>query len=336
MRRCFELAQKGSVYAHPNPLVGSVVVFDNKIIGEGYHRAIGEAHAEVNAILSVQNKELLPKSTLYVNLEPCCHYGKTPPCSELIITSGIKKVVVCNKDPFDKVAGNGIAHLRQNGVEVIENILLEEGLDLNRRFFRFHTTKKPFIILKWAETADGFMGRNNEEARLSKKISNPLSQRLVHKLRAESDAILVGKNTAIFDNPELTTRYFNGRNPVRITIDLHGEIPENHHFFDGNSATVVFGKKRNLNAEFVEVSDTENTLKQLFEYCYKNNLSQLLVEGGAVTLGHFIHQNEWNEAIIIKSDICWQKGVASPPFNHQKPQKSFQLANDLIQFYRNH
>ena len=253
MRRALELAENGRGQVSPNPLVGCVIEHHGKIIGEGWHQKYGEAHAEVNAVNSVKDKSLLKEACVYVSLEPCAHFGKTPPCADLLVENQVKKVVICNTDPNPLVAGKGIVKLREAGIEVETGILEKEGLELNKRFFHYLEKKRPYIILKWAETADGFIARKNFD---SKWISNTLSRKLVHKWRTEEDAILVGTNTALYDNPQLNARDWTGNNPVRIVIDRHLKLPADLHLFDEQIPTICYNliKNRNSgNVTFVKV-----------------------------------------------------------------------------------
>jgi diaminohydroxyphosphoribosylaminopyrimidine deaminase / 5-amino-6-(5-phosphoribosylamino)uracil reductase len=336
MKRCFDLALKGRGATHPNPLVGSVIVHDDKIIGEGFHKAYGKAHAEVEAIQSVSDHSVLKNSTLYVNLEPCSHHGKTPPCADLIISKGIPTVVICNIDPHDKVAGSGIKKLEDYGIKVTTGVLKNEGQELNRSFFTFHTSKRPHIVLKWAQTSDGLMGRMEHQNNLSKAISNDTSNLYVHQLRAESGAILIGTNTAMQDNPSLTTRLVNGRNPLRVIVDLKAKIPNTHTLFTDGLPTLVIGPKRsNINVDYLEVNEETNIWPQLLEELYKRGVIQLLVEGGSHVLSQFIDYNNWDEIHVISSNVSWSEGISAPHVEHLQPESNFNLGKDLITIYRN-
>src|SRR5690554_5115458 len=242
MMRCIELARLGMGHVSPNPLVGCVIVHRNKIIGEGYHRQYGGPHAEVNAINEVTDHQLLKESTLYVSLEPCAHYGLTPPCSDLIIEKMIPKVVIGTTDPFAAVAGRGITKLQKAGVEVVTGVLEDSCRELNKRFFTYHQKQRPYVILKWAQTADGFidMERNPADIGTPTWITGPLALTLVHKLRSEEDAILVGTNTALADNPSLTVRHWSGRNPIRAVVDLNRRLPQSLNIFNGKAQTLIF------------------------------------------------------------------------------------------------
>ncbi|HRS53852.1 MAG TPA: bifunctional diaminohydroxyphosphoribosylaminopyrimidine deaminase/5-amino-6-(5-phosphoribosylamino)uracil reductase RibD, partial [Bacteroidales bacterium] len=249
IRRCFDLARLGMGKVAPNPMVGCVIVNGNKIIGEGYHQEYGGYHAEVNAINSVIDKDLLKTAVLYVNLEPCAHYGKTPPCTDLIISSQIPKVVISNVDPFEKVAGKGINKLRAAGISVIVGVLKQDGKELNKRFFTFCEQKRPYIILKWAQSLDGFIDKernSNEKLKGPTWITGDFFKKVVHKWRAEEQAIMVGTNTAINDNPKLTVREVPGKNPLRIVIDRVLKLPHNLNLFDSSTPTLVLTEQKNI------------------------------------------------------------------------------------------
>lgn len=284
MRRCITLARYAEGYAAPNPMVGAVIVCDGKIIGEGYHRRYGEAHAEVNAINSVVNKDLLKRSTLYVNLEPCSHYGKTPPCVDLIIRSGIPNVVVGMRDVNPEVCGNGIRKLLEAGIGVVEGVLEDECRFLNRRFITFMQKKRPYIILKWAQTADGFIDElRDTPARKPLKISNPTTKTLNHCMRTHEMSIMVATRTAILDNPRLTASKWNGRNPIRILIDRTLSVPIEYNIFDDKAKTLVFNSIRNDindNIEFVKLDFGHNIIPQILTELYARNIQSVIVEEG--------------------------------------------------------
>lgn len=322
MRRCFELALRGIGNAAPNPMVGAVIVCDGKIIGEGYHRKCGQAHAEVNALASVKDPELLKRSVMYVSLEPCSHYGKTPPCANLIIEKGIPEVVVANVDPFPEVSGRGIRLLREHGVKVTEGILADEGWELNRRFFTFHTKKRPYVILKWAQSADGFMDGNRTSISQSPlHISNTGTSLLVHKLRAEESAILVGTRTALMDNPSLTVRNWAGRNPVRLLVDRTLKVPQDYHLYNDEARTIVLTQKAPVEkhplVEYVEIefdADGKADLASLLDALYRLNLQSVIVEGGASLLHSFLETGVWDEMRVETApEIVVKAGVAAPP-----------------------
>ena len=315
--RCIQLASNGLCNAAPNPMVGAVVVHNDVIIGEGYHVRCGEAHAEVNAIRSVKNKALLKESTIYVSLEPCSHYGKTPPCADLIIKEGIPRVVVGCLDPFSLVAGRGIEKLRNAGIDVTVGVLEKDCQQLIRRFVTFNTLHRPFITLKWAESADGFIDLNRTEG--SPYIfSSPLSGMLTHKRRSEHSAILVGRRTALLDNPSLTTRNWFGKNPVRLVIDKDLTLPKSLALFNGEVQTIVFTRKNETSSlpqtTYVTLDFEQTILPQIMEELYNRKLQSLMVEGGSILLQSFIDAGLWDEAYIEKSDALLKEGVKAPCF----------------------
>lgn len=321
MRRCITLARNGAGFVSPNPMVGAVVVCDDKIIGEGYHAKCGEAHAEVNAIASVHDKELLKRSTIYVSLEPCSHHGKTPPCAELIIKMQIPRVVVGSKDPFPQVAGRGIAMLRAAGIEVVDGVLKNECDELNKTFMHCHTAKRPFVLLKWAQTADGYMDykRMSEDQKKPLILSNEESRREVHKLRSEFDAIMVGTTTALLDNPSLTVRYWSGRNPIRIVLDQNLDLPKDLHLFDGGVTTLVINEIKNSKEgsglEYIRMDFSLNLLSQLLAELQRRKIESLMVEGGCVLLQSFIDERLWDEARVEYAPFCIGNGVPAPMLN---------------------
>jgi diaminohydroxyphosphoribosylaminopyrimidine deaminase / 5-amino-6-(5-phosphoribosylamino)uracil reductase len=275
MQRALELAKLGSGHTSPNPMVGCVIVYNGEIIGEGWHKSYGGPHAEVNAIASVENKSLLPKSKVYVTLEPCSHYGKTPPCADLLISHGVKNVVICNTDPNPLVAGSGIRKLFESGAQVRVGVLEDQGLELNKRFFTFHSKKRPFILLKWAETADGFIAGPNYK---QEQISGKLAQRLVHKWRSEEQAIMVGSRTALYDNPRLNTRLWTGKNPLRIVIDKQLQLPLTLQLFDKSQPTVVYNylkQEEQDNLYFVKLQDDEPLMPQIMQDLHSEIYFQL-------------------------------------------------------------
>ncbi|MDY6037123.1 MAG: bifunctional diaminohydroxyphosphoribosylaminopyrimidine deaminase/5-amino-6-(5-phosphoribosylamino)uracil reductase RibD [Paludibacteraceae bacterium] len=316
MRRCLQLAHQAAGHTAPNPMVGAVVVYDGRIIGEGYHHRCGEPHAEVNAIASVQNPELLRHATLYVNLEPCSHYGKTPPCAKLIIEKKIPRVVVGMGDPNERVNGRGIAMLREAGVEVVTFVLEDECRQLNRRFVTFHTQHRPYVILKWAQTADGFIDvarTDNHTPPL--RISNNITKTLNHQMRTEEAAILVGTNTALLDNPHLTARKWSGQNPVRMVVDRTLRIPTDYHLYDGTTPTVIFTDEtaeNRTNITFAKLDFGHNIVPQILDYLYQNNLQSVIVEGGRQLLQAFIDAGVWDEAHIETAPMVVGCGVPAP------------------------
>ena len=310
MQRALELAKSGLGTVSPNPMVGCVIVHDGKIIGEGYHEMYGGPHAEVNAINSVQDQQLLSNSTAFVTLEPCAHFGKTPPCADLLIEKKIGRVVIACEDPFAKVDGKGIEKLKTAGIAVVVGLGAELATHLNKRFLTFHQYQRPYIILKWAQTADGFLARTNGD---SKWISNPHSRQLVHKWRTEEDAILVGKNTAIKDNPALTSRDWIGENPIRILLDSQLEVPENHSLFDRSSKTIILNSLKNESVDENEWIKLENLSPQsILSKLHEMSIQSVIVEGGEKVLNSFIHDDCWDEARIFVSNHKFEEGVDAP------------------------
>ena len=340
MTRCLELAQKGQGNTSPNPLVGSVIVHNGKIIGEGYHRKCGEPHAEINAINSVKDKSLLQKSTLYVNLEPCSHYGKTPSCAVKIAELKIPRVVIGIKDLSAKVNGKGITILKKAGVEVTTGVLEKESYELNRRFFTYHQKKRPYIILKWAQTRDGFIDRdrNNKTTPEINWITNAISKSLVHKWRTEEDSILIGRETALKDNPQLTVREWTGKQPLRMVLDRNLELSADLYLFDQEFPTVVFNDRKQestKNLEFIKIDYSKSVLPQVMTILYEKEIISLIVEGGRETLQSFIDSGLWDEARVFTGSIEFKKGVAAPNFSFQ-PQATEKLQESKVGYYRNH
>ncbi len=313
MSRCLQLAKLGAGYVAPNPMVGAVLVHDDTIIGEGYHKRYGEAHAEVNCINSVsdENKRLIENSIMYVSLEPCSHFGKTPPCSDLIIQQKIKRVIIGCSDIYEEVAGKGIEKLRNAGVQVVTHVLENESRDLNKRFFTFHNVKRPYIILKWAQSANAKVGSKYERV----LISNNYSNRLVHKWRSEEAAILVGKNTILQDDPELTTRLWKGKNPTRIVIDPNLELPASSKVFNREAKTIIYNVLKSAseeNHQYVQLPKG-NFLQNMLLSLYEKNVQSVLVEGGAKTLQSFIGQDVWDEArVITNCTMIIEEGIDAP------------------------
>jgi diaminohydroxyphosphoribosylaminopyrimidine deaminase / 5-amino-6-(5-phosphoribosylamino)uracil reductase len=300
LKHCLVLAQKGFGKVAPNPMVGCVIVYKEKIIGQGYHMKYGSAHAEVNAINSVKNKKLLKGATLYVSLEPCSHFGKTPPCADLVIAMGFKYVVIGTIDPNPLVAGKGLQKLVSAGCDVKVGILEDECRELNKRFFTFYEKKRPYIILKWAHTSDGYIGLADGKGRI--QISSNESSKLLHQWRSEEQAIMVGTNTALVDNPQLTVREIKGKNPTRILIDRQLKVPSDFHLLDGSVPTIIFTAKENLgkkNVEYVVLDFKKDVLKQIMVELYKRKIQSLIVEGGAKLLNSFIQNNLWDEARVF-------------------------------------
>ena len=319
------MSKNGLGTTYPNPLVGSVIVYNDSIIGEGWHRKSGESHAEVNAINSVKDKTLLSKSTIYVSLEPCSHFGKTPPCCDLIIANKIPNVVIGTIDPFAKVSGSGIKKLLEAGKNVTVGILEDECNELNKRFFTFHNKKRPYIILKWAESQDGFIAPISKEKKEPVWITNEFSRQLVHKWRSEEQAILVGTQTVLDDNPTLTVRDWTGTNPIRIVLDQNNKIPKESHIFDNQARTLSI-LKDNINFN--------NTIAaQIAKYLYNNDVQSVIVEGGRKTLQTFIDADFWDEARIFKGPISFNEGVKAPNIKIRNTQKQQILTDELILFF---
>lgn len=321
MRRCIQLAQNGFCNAAPNPMVGAVIVCDGKIIGEGYHIRCGEAHAEVNAIRSVKDESLLKRSTIYVSLEPCSHYGKTPPCADLIIEKQIPRIVIGCQDPFARVAGQGIRKLQDAGREVIVGVLEKECRYLIRRFITFHTLHRPYITLKWAESQDRYLDRIRENGS-PVILSTPLTSMLVHKKRAEHSAIMVGTRTALLDNPSLNVRHWFGPSPVRVVLDRFRTLPDTLRLFDGSVPTLLFTEKAGEEcpgAECIQVDYHRDILPQVLEVLHRRGLQSLLVEGGSQLLQSFIDAGLWDEIYVEESPELLQSGVKSPEISAKTP-----------------
>lgn len=315
MARCLELGAKGAGFVSPNPMVGCVIVYKNRIIGEGYHQKYGGNHAEVNAINMVKNKKELVGATLYVNLEPCCHFGKTPPCCELIVKVGISSVVIGSKDSSKKVNGLGIKYLQDNNVKVKVGLLKKKSLELNKRFFTYHQKNRPYIILKWAETKDGFMDivRKGEKKEIN-WISSENSKTMVHQWRAHEDAILVGRNTVENDNPKLTVREVKGINPVRVILDPNLKLGSDYNIFDNSSKTIIVNlilEKNKDNLVYLKCSK-KDMIPSLVNYLYQIEISSIIVEGGFNTLSSFIDSNYWDEARVIVGNKLFKNGLKSP------------------------
>lgn len=314
IRRCIQLARNGMCNAAPNPMVGAVIVHNDRIIGEGYHARCGEGHAEVNAIRSVKDERLLQESTIYVSLEPCSHYGKTPPCADLIIRKGIPRVVVGCVDPFSLVSGRGIQKLKDAGIDVKVGVLEAECRQLIKRFVTFNTQQRPYITLKWAESADGFIDINREEGQ-PVVLSTPITLMYVHKQRAEHHAILVGRRTALLDNPSLTTRNWYGKNPVRLVIDKELTLPTSLKLFDGSAPTWIFtaqDKASTSQVTFFKLDFSRSILPQILQKLYENKLQALLVEGGSQLLQSFIDEGLWDEIYTEHSAKVLENGVKGP------------------------
>ncbi len=325
MHRCIDLALQGKGRVAPNPMVGSVIVHDQCILGESYHQTYGETHAEPNAINQVKRPELLDKATLYVNLEPCSHIGKTPPCVNLILEKKIPRVIVGTTDPNKLVAGNGIRLLKENGAEVVLGVLEKKCRALNKRFFTWHIHKRPYIILKWARSADGFIDFDRPANNPVKPnwITSKTARILVHKWRAEEQAILVGTNTVVKDNPQLNIRDWEGRNPLRVVIDRKLKLSSHYHIFDNRQETLVFTEKipafsgnesagSKIKPRYAAITFDDTAELQMLEFLYNENIQSLFIEGGAFTLNRFIEKNLWDEARIFTGPVLFKSGVKSP------------------------
>lgn len=336
MNRCLELAQKGAGFVSPNPMVGSVIVHQGKIIGEGFHEQYGMAHAEVNAINSVKNPELLTESTIYVNLEPCAHFGKTPPCSDLIIAKKIPHVVVGCIDSYAQVAGKGIEKMKKAGCHVEVGALEKECLDLNRRFFTFHNQQRPYVILKWAESKDGFIDIDRQGQKGVHWISHPNTKKLTHQWRHEEDAILVGRKTVETDNPSLTCREYKGKNPIRIVIDKDMRLDYGAFAVgDHQQLTYILTRKKIQGSNQLQFLNPQGfEIKNILELLYEKGIQSVIIEGGAETLQRFIAANLWDEARIITGVAPINKGKIAPTLKGTKT-KSFTYGEDQISIYYN-
>lgn len=321
IQRCIDIAKNGLGFTAPNPMVGAVIVYNNKIIGEGYTSAYGGNHAEVNAINSVKDKSLLKESTLYVTLEPCSHHGKTPPCSDLIVKNKIPNVVIGCVDDNPEVSGKGIKRLKKSGCNVIVGILENECKKHHKRFFTFHNKKRPYIILKWAETSNGFISPKHKDEQKPVWITNTYSRQLVHKWRAEEQAILVGTNTVVADNPSLTTRDYTGKNPIRVVIDNTNRLPKNASIFDNTAETIVISKE---NIDF-----DQPIALQICTILYQKNINSIIIEGGAQTLQTFINENLWDEARIFKGSNNFKNGIKAPILKGTLIQ-NYKIQNDTL------
>jgi len=338
MHRCLELANLGAGYVAPNPMVGAVLVHSGKIIGEGYHQKYGGPHAEVNCINSVseQDKDKILSSVLYVSLEPCSHFGKTPPCTDLIIENKIPEVVIGCRDPFKEVDGKGIEKLKAAGIKVVYGILENECRQLNRRFFTFHSKHRPYIILKWAETGDGKISPSNSTgARLY--ISNEQTNRLVHKWRSEEASILVGTNTALLDDPELTTRNWPGPSPIRSVVDMDLKLPSSLKIFNDKQRTVIFNKIRHEEKDhliYYQVTEDVSLVHQVVNALYQMKIQSVIVEGGARLLQSFIDEEMWDEARVIKNEkLIINNGLNAPTFIDRKAGEEIRISGDSIKIY---
>jgi diaminohydroxyphosphoribosylaminopyrimidine deaminase/5-amino-6-(5-phosphoribosylamino)uracil reductase len=334
MRRALDLARLGTGYARPNPIVGCVITHEGRIIGEGWHRQYGGPHAEVNAVASVTEPHLLPKSRVYVTLEPCSHYGKTPPCADLLIAKGVAEVVVCNLDPNPLVAGRGITMLREAGIEVETGLLEDEGRWLNRRFFTFQEKQRPYVVLKWAETADGYLaGPYFQPVAISGKLANVM----VHQWRTDEQAILVGTRTALHDNPRLNVREWPGQDPIRVVIDKNLCLPPTHKLLDGSQPTIVYTYRERdstNNLAYEPLSEANDLFPQILHNLYERNVQSVLVEGGPTVLNSLLKDGLWDEARVIRSPKVLGGGVAAPHLGLTGLREQFALGEDEVFVYQ--
>jgi len=333
MRRALDLAKCGLGYVRPNPMVGCVIVYNNLIIGEGYHQNYGQAHAEVNAIQSVKDKSLISKSTIYITLEPCVHHGKTPPCVDLILQYLPQRIVICNKDSNPLVGGKGIQRLKDAGIQIQQDVLKEEGRILNKRFFTFMEKKRPFIVLKWAETADGFIARANND---SKWISNELSRKLVHKWRSEEHGIIVGTRTAEYDNPQLNIRDWEGNNPIRMVVDRTCRLSYQLHLFDQKQPTLCYNEIKNESIDrlqYIKLDFSQSLIAQLIQNWYDRHIQSVIVEGGAFLLQQFIDSGCWDEIRQFKSQSSFFKNGIKAPLIQGKIIEEHIIKQDRLTIY---
>ncbi len=337
MKRCIQLAKNGLGSTYPNPLVGSVIVHDNIIIGEGWHYQAGQPHAEVNAIHSVTDISVLAAATIYVSLEPCSHFGKTPPCADLIIAKGIKKVVIGTTDPNPKVAGKGIKKLLEAGCDVIVGVLENACNDLNKRFFTFQQKQRPYIILKWAQTSNGFIAPKTKDAQKPVWITNAFSRQLAHKLRAQEQAILVGTNTVRADNPGLTTRNWYGDNPLRVLLDRNNHLDKDLAIYNKEAATLVLTEKTTeafKTTTFETLPFDKKLATAITDILFEKNIQSLIVEGGAQTLQTFIDANFWDEALVFEGALTFEQGIKAPQFSGTLVN-TYNISEDILFHFKN-
>lgn len=341
IKRCLQIAKNGLGTTRPNPMVGAVIVYNDRIIGESFTSAYGGNHAEVNAINSVKDKSLLTQSTLYVTLEPCSHFGKTPPCSDLIIKHKIPNVVIGCVDDNPEVAGKGIAKLKASGCNVSVGVLEAECKIHHKRFFSFHNKKRPYIILKWAETNDGFIAPIIKDEKKPVWITNQYSRQLVHKWRAEEQAILIGTNTVVEDNPSLTVRDWKGKNPIRVVLDKSLKLNSDYNVFNDNAETVVISSEikdrklkteNQLNIEFIDWNLKQKIAQQICDVLYNRNINSIIIEGGAKTLQTFIDEDLWDEARIFIGNSEFNEGTKAPKLKGNLISES-KILNDLLRLY---
>lgn len=337
MHRCLELASQAAGHTAPNPMVGAVLVHDRRIIGEGFHRQYGGPHAEPNCIDSVQeaDRHLIPQSTLYVSLEPCAHFGKTPPCADLILRHRIPEVVIACRDPFVEVDGKGMEKLQKAGIKVTLGVLEKEATELNKRFFTFHQQHRPYIILKWAQTANGKIG-NQDHSRLH--ISGELTNRLVHQWRSEEAAILVGTNTALVDDPRLNARLWSGPDPIRLVVDMDLRLPANLHLFDKKTKTIVFNSRQHVeeaNLQYYQITKDVSLVHQIANALYQQKILSVLVEGGARLLQSFIEEDYWDEVRIITNEALHvEDGIPAPVLRAAAIVHTEKLGTDTIRILK--
>jgi len=338
MNMCIQLAKQGLGKVSPNPMVGCVIVNNGEVIGQGFHEEYGGPHAEANAITNIEDQSLLKRSTLYVNLEPCSHHGKTPPCADLIIKHKIPKVIIGCVDTFSEVSGKGIEKLKAAGIKVEVGVMKGQSEELNKRFFTFHNKNRPYIILKWAQTSDGFIDIDRTPTtNINNWITLTDSKTLVHHWRAEEQSIMVGTNTALNDNPKLTVREVDGTNPVRIVLDMSLRLPNNLHLFDKTVPTLVFNSQKNKlenNLELIKIEANNNLIQQIIEELYKREIQSVIIEGGAQLLNTFISHNLWDEARVFTGDKEFKKGLNAPEIK-KDPIFTLQIETDILNTYIN-
>jgi diaminohydroxyphosphoribosylaminopyrimidine deaminase/5-amino-6-(5-phosphoribosylamino)uracil reductase len=338
MRRCIALALQGLGYTAPNPMVGAILVYNDRIIGEGYHAKYGQAHAEVNCISSVaeEDKQYIPSSVLYVSLEPCVHFGKTPPCADLIIQNRIPKVVIGCRDPFSEVNGRGIEKLADAGIEVIAGVLEQECMELNKRFFIFHTEHRPYVILKWAQTINGRIGTGTIERLM---ITNPETNRKVHKWRSEEASVLVGTQTALLDDPSLDNRLWTGNSPVRLVLDLSLRLPQVLKIYNQQQRTVIFNLQSDEetgNLRYYRFQKETELIPQILSACYELQLQSILVEGGTRLIQSFIDTGSWDEIRVTTNDhMMVETGIEAPVLPPMECWYSEKIISDTIRYYKN-
>lgn len=338
IQRCLQLAAQGLGTTYPNPMVGSVIVHQGKIIGEGWHYKAGMPHAEVNAVASVKDKSLLKDSTIYVSLEPCSHFGKTPPCADLIIAHQIPRVVIATIDPFAKVCGQGVQKLKAAGIEVVVGCLEQQANELNKRFFTYHQKQRPYIILKWAQTIDGFIAPSNRTEQAPVWITSPYARQIVHKWRSEEQAILIGTQTALADNPRLDTRDWSGNSPIRVVIDRDLRIPKSYHLWDDSCKTIVITAQNEVVSTAMttieSIDFTQEVEQQILEVLYKHQIQSVIIEGGAKVLQNFIDKQLWDEARVFTGKTYFRSGVKAPILN-QQPSHIQLIESDELTYYYN-